>query len=490
MGYAFPALKENELFAGELKKPEYDFTQPVNISDRFAIDFVKRDNEKETVVRFIDRKYNQITTGSYYISTIIEHKKGYGLTLDGGFPEWTVDAIATTKAIEICEYYKNNNIEVTSNYVEGQNIEEPETHTLTNGTQSFEMGFSNKDVGVLKERYAEAKEEIKLNFVLEKLAAAGIEVVTNKGEFDRILTNQTILQKMTYENKVQELFISKNNENLNAEIDTLSIKDVNLWNKYINISKNTPFIFNQFFKESEVGNYPVNIYKQKLARALFMKKEKFGERVTHGHKGEFSDKEVKEVFKNISNPRYIFNSRKNKDNPDHYYLIGVYDTFDKLGNPMTLTLHYEKNRKQVEANWVTSVFGRDLNTLVDYWTRSGFLVYKNDLELEKASEEVVALYMRVSNLQKPYEEMVKQKSDYVNDEGLFFYKQNENIYGFAYEGKIYLNPEIMNSEVAVHEYTHLWDKYIQRTNPELWEKGKDIFRSIKSKNLAVTAQIY
>ncbi len=159
--------------------------------------------------------------------------------------------------------------------------------------------------------------------------------------------------------------------------------------------------------------------------------------------------------------------------------LKIDDTFDKLGNPMTLTLHYEKNRKQVEANWVTSVFGRDLNTLVDYWTRSGFLVYKNDLELEKASEEVVALYMRVSNLQKPYEEMVKQKSDYVNDEGLFFYKQNENIYGFAYEGKIYLNPEIMNSEVAVHEYTHLWDKYIQRTNPELWEKGKDIFRNTK-----------
>ena len=47
----------------------------------------------------------------------------------------------------------------------------------------------------------------------------------------------------------------------------------------------------------------------------------------------------------------------------------------------------------------------------------------------------------------------------------------------------------MNSEVAVHEYTHLWDKYVQRTNPDLWEKGKDIFRSIKSKNLAVTYEL-
>ncbi len=37
----------------------------------------------------------------------------------------------------------------------------------------------------------------------------------------------------------------------------------------------------------------------------------------------------------------------------------------------------------------------------------------------------------------------------------------------------------MNSEVAVHEYTHLWDNYIQRTNLELWERGKSIFKNTK-----------
>ena len=52
-------------------------------------------------------------------------------------------------------------------------------------------------------------------------------------------------------------------------------------------------------------------------------------------------------------------------------------------------------------------------------------------------------------------------------------------YGFAYNGKIYLNPEVMNSNAAVHEYTHLWDSYTQRTNPELWQKGKDIFKETR-----------
>lgn len=317
--------------------------------------------------------------------------------------------------------------------------------------------------------------DIKQNFVLEKLAAAGIEVVTDKDEFDRILNQEKILQKMAEENKIEDLFVSENDENLESEIDKLTIKDVNVYNKYINISKETPFILKEFGLE----NYPVNIYKQKLARALFLEKEKYGERLTHGHKGEFTDKEVKEVFKNIGNPRYIFNSKQDISKPEHFYLIGVYDVFDKQGNPMMLSFHFNKNRKEVEANWITAVYGKSLNILVNDWVRKGFLQYKNDLEIENASEEVVALYMRVSNLQKHLNDIVKQKSDYVNENDVFFYKQNNEVYGFTHNSKIYLNPEIMNSEVAVHEYTHLWDNYTQRTNPELWQKGKDIFKNTK-----------
>ena len=63
-------------------------------------------------------------------------------------------------------------------------------------------------------------------------------------------------------------------------------------------------------------------------------------------------------------------------------------------------------------------------------------------------------------------------------------------YGFIHENKIYLNPEIWNSEVAVHEYTHLWDNYIQRTNPELWEKGKQIFRNTRFWNEVKTDPNY
>ncbi len=46
-------------------------------------------------------------------------------------------------------------------------------------------------------------------------------------------------------------------------------------------------------------------------------------------------------------------------------------------------------------------------------------------EEKNASEEAGALYMRVSNLQKHLNDIVKQKSDHVNENDVFFYIKNE-----------------------------------------------------------------
>lgn len=109
--------KENELS----EKKEYDFTKPIIISERFAIDFVNH-GYKENTVRFIDRKYKQITTGQYVVSTIANRNGNSGLILDMGITDWTVDAESMRKATEICRYYRDNDITITSNYEEGQEI--------------------------------------------------------------------------------------------------------------------------------------------------------------------------------------------------------------------------------------------------------------------------------------------------------------------------------------------------------------------------------
>ncbi|MCR5401186.1 MAG: Flp pilus assembly complex ATPase component TadA [Treponema sp.] len=65
---------------------------------------------------------------------------------------------------------------------------------------------------------------------------------------------------------------------------------------------------------------------------------------------------------------------------------------------------------------------------------------------------------------------------YINNRVQYMMTENGEVYGFAYNGKIYADKELMNSNVLAHEYTHLWDNYTRLTNKDLWERGKDIFR--------------
>lgn len=48
---------------------------------------------------------------------------------------------------------------------------------------------------------------------------------------------------------------------------------------------------------------------------------------------------------------------------------------------------------------------------------------------------------------------------------------NGQILGFVKNNKIYINIDSFNSETPIHEYTHLWDKAVQKTNPNLWKQG-------------------
>lgn len=63
-------------------------------------------------------------------------------------------------------------------------------------------------------------------------------------------------------------------------------------------------------------------------------------------------------------------------------------------------------------------------------------------------------------------------------------------YGFAHNGKIYLNPDVLSAEVAMHEYTHLWDNLTRKDNPELWNKGLQIFKGTSLWNEVVNDENY
>ena len=64
----------------------------------------------------------------------------------------------------------------------------------------------------------------------------------------------------------------------------------------------------------------------------------------------------------------------------------------------------------------------------------------------------------------------------ITDRVQYMKDREGEVYGFAFDGEIYVDEDLVNSNVLAHEYTHLWDKYVQNENPELWQLGKDILK--------------
>lgn len=175
--------KENEFSENK----EYDFTKPINISERFAIDFVNH-GYKENTVRFIDRKNNQITTGQYLVSTIADRKGNSELILDMGVSAWTVDADSMKKAEEICRYYRYNHITVTSSFEENVELEQ-----LT----------SKKDIKAIREQCREILKKTDSEITeADKVILAQYEGAGGLNELNR--TNAGILNEFYTPNNLVE----------------------------------------------------------------------------------------------------------------------------------------------------------------------------------------------------------------------------------------------------------------------------------------------
>jgi len=60
-------------------------------------------------------------------------------------------------------------------------------------------------------------------------------------------------------------------------------------------------------------------------------------------------------------------------------------------------------------------------------------------------------------------------------------EEQGELYGFTYNGEIYLDETKMSPNAAIHEYTHLWDNMLINAAPDsnlgkLWKRGKDLMR--------------
>lgn len=58
----------------------------------------------------------------------------------------------------------------------------------------------------------------------------------------------------------------------------------------------------------------------------------------------------------------------------------------------------------------------------------------------------------------------------------YFTTEDGEVMGFVKDGVVYLDPEHMNANTPIHEYTHVWDNVVREVNQELWERGKELMQ--------------
>ena len=48
--------------------------------------------------------------------------------------------------------------------------------------------------------------------------------------------------------------------------------------------------------------------------------------------------------------------------------------------------------------------------------------------------------------------------------------------GFLHNGRVYIHPDAATKDTAIHEFGHLWAQQLQRSNPKLWKRGKELLK--------------
>ena len=333
---------------------------------------------------------------------------------------------------------------------------------------------------VVENNPPEQKPDTATSFVLEKLKSAGIEVITDKNEFEKILEYESVLQKMATSNiNTQNYFTATEvaKSNFAAQLDRYAHTDIKNPLELIDIGNITPVM-----KLIGIPDLPIKITLGVITKAL--REEPLGYNEVHGHGLTFED--LKMLPQLLADPIMIFKSdsptRKIKDS-----YVFFTERKDSENRSIIIPIAVNKRKGRIIINEITSMYGKDNETaFIRNNIEKGNLIYIDEHRLQEWEKKISPVWKRESQIQflgrrppelQGYIDSILTKErlvNFISSRQLMI--SDGTAYGFAYNGKIYLNPDFMNSNAAVHEYTHLWDKYIQNTNPELWERGKEAFK--------------
>ncbi len=311
--------------------------------------------------------------------------------------------------------------------------------------------------------------------ILDKIRAAGIEVVTDKDEFDRILQQKEKLQKMSSS-------FSKIDFGTVEQWQIEEAKDIGLdlsdYKHQITSEFITHVIKHHGNQITEASRGNIAITKDDLKSINEMITS--ADRVVYG----VTRKEI--VAGQLIDRQRIIYAKNQPDGTSLYFE----EVLEGKKNKRLRGKTFFKRNGSIDDKSLLAILGN--NKKRDNIEKAIIKVHP-DVAVSSLSQHQnvdVAAVSTVSELNESISDFVdKSITDYVNSK-IQTYTVNSQIYGFVHNGKIYLNSEIMNSNAAVHEYTHLWDAYTQKTNPELWNKGLELFKDSKYWNEVISDPNY
>lgn len=358
----------------------------------------------------------------------------------------------------------------------------PQKMQITNNKQEFYMeNTQNQSVqnnAAVENQNMEQNSSavIATELVLEKLKAANINVITDQNEMQAVLDTGIEVQKMAAHYGT--------NQNIENE------ESFNGYGVYV-LSVN----------EENARNLGIKIAAKKYGNSFYINNQPLQEFLQERNFSPYWQSVISQV-----------------QNPSNETLLHSVMTSDVKGNPVLLK---EQNQLSTLCGLNLINYKREQTYLysVEIPDNDGtnYLYYDKTIGLESAeriNEELLKLgtnwkvsrndtgnsvYFnilsnKVFNSQKQASEFL-QKIGYVgmetstenyiifddremniNNRVQYMITENGELYGFAYNGQIYADKNLMNSNVLAHEYTHLWDNYTKNQNHELWERGKNVFK--------------
>lgn len=66
-------------------------------------------------------------------------------------------------------------------------------------------------------------------------------------------------------------------------------------------------------------------------------------------------------------------------------------------------------------------------------------------------------------------DVAKQVIDALPEKYRHLSENRDNIRGFVYKGKVFINPEKTDLSVPIHEYTHIWAEALRQNNMNEWQ---------------------